>query len=267
MRLSEKITQENEVGYGVHMPHVYVGDPNIEFSESLIETLARNGGDIMEIGIPFSDPVADGATFQDVCERALANGTTPDDCFEVIKRFREKGLDNPVVLTTYYNIPFSMGLSTFTRKAKEAGVNGLIIPNMPVEEAEPILEATRKHEIDVVFQIAPTTTKERLKKITDMAEGFLYVINVEGVTGSRDGIQGSTVDLLKRARTQTDLPLLAGFGVSTGVDSRILTQAGANGVIAGSVYANMYTGNPGPWNSLESISKKVQEIKTGCKLP
>ncbi|MFC1802828.1 tryptophan synthase subunit alpha, partial [Thermoproteota archaeon] len=204
MRLDEKIRQVNDAGSGVHMPHVYIGDPNIEFSEALIETLAANGGDIVEVGIPFSDPVADGSTFQDVCKRALSNGTTPMNCLDLIKRFT-KTYENPVVLTTYYNIPFSMGIPEFICRAREAGVQGLIIPNMPVEEADQILDETRKNGVDVIFQVAPTTTEERLKKVTAVAEGFLYVINVEGVTGTMPTIQKGTVKLLERTRRHTDL--------------------------------------------------------------
>jgi len=263
MRLAEKIRQVRDAGLGVHMPHVYVGDPNIEFSEALIDTLTANGGDIVEIGIPFSDPVADGGTFQGVCERALANGTTPTDCLDLIRRFTRTH-DSPVILTTYYNIPFSMGIPEFTRRAREAGVQGLIIPNMPVEEADPILDETRKNGIDVIFQVAPTTTEERLKSITDVAEGFLYVINVEGVTGTRSTVHRGTVKLLERTRGYTDLPLLAGFGVSTGEHARTLTQAGADGVIAGSVYANIYRAEEDPWMTLSKVAEKVGEIKSGC---
>ena len=264
MRLDEKIRQVNDAGSGVHMPHVYLGDPNIEFSETLVDTLATNGGDIVEIGIPFSDPVADGGTFQGVCERALANGTTPADCLDLIKKFTRTH-DNPVVLTTYYNIPFSMGIPEFIRKAREAGVQGIIIPNMPVEEADQILGETRKNGIDVIFQVAPTTTEERLKKITDVAEGFLYVINVEGVTGTRFTVKRGILKLLERTRRHTDLPLLAGFGVSTGEHARILTQAGADGVIAGSVYANIYSTEENPWKTLPKVAEKVREIKSGCR--
>lgn len=262
MRLADRIRRMRDAGQGVHMPHVYVGDPSIEFSEALIDTLTANGGDIIEIGIPFSDPVADGGTFQGVCERALANGTTPTDCLDLISRFTRTH-DSPVILTTYYNIPFSMGIPEFTRRAREAGVQGLIIPNMPVEEAGPILDETRKNGIDVIFQVAPTTTEERLKGITDVAEGFLYVINVEGVTGTRSTVHRGTVKLLERTRAHTDLPLLAGFGVSTGEHARTLIQAGADGVIAGSVYANIYRAEENPWMTLPKIAEKVREIKSG----
>ena len=264
MKLIDEIKRVNDAGSGVHMPHIYVGDPSIEFTEAIIETFAINGGDIIEIGIPFSDPVADGATFQGVCERALSNGIKPNDCLNLIKRFKEKDYLNPVVLTTYYNIPFNMGIMEFARQAKEVGVQGVIIPDMPVEESTPILEATKKNGIDLIFQVAPTTTDDRLKLVANLSESFLYVINVEGVTGSRDIIHRSTVELLKRVREYSDLPLLAGFGVSNGEHARVLTEAGADGVVAGSVYTNLYMNSHDPMDALKSIAEKVKEIKSGC---
>jgi tryptophan synthase alpha chain len=267
MRLIEKIREVNLGGCGVHMPHVYVGDPCIEFSERMIEVMAENGGDILEIGIPFSDPVADGPTFQAVCQRALENGVTPSDCFDLVRRFRAKGYSNPVVLTTYYNIPYSMGLQFFVNQLSESGVDGLIIPNMPVEESDPIVKIARDYNIDVIFQIAPTTTDKRLEKIVEGAEGFLYIINIEGVTGARDSIQASTVKLIQRVRNYTDLPLLAGFGVSSGTHAEYLMKAGANGVIAGSVYADLYKNSSNLSNSLDEIALKLCEIKSSCVIP
>lgn len=266
MRLAEKIRQINRDGLGVHMPHVYVGDPCIGFTGKLLEVLAKNGGDIIEVGIPFSDPVADGPTFQSVCQRALDNGITPSNCLDLVKNFREKGYDNPVILTTYYNIPYNMGLQEFSRRASDAGVQGVIIPNMPVEEAESFIEAAREHGVDVIFQVAPTTTEERLKKVADVAAGFLYVINVQGVTGERDTIHQSTVNLIRRVKEHIDLPVLAGFGVSTARHARVLMEAGANGVIAGSVYANVYQSYSDPLDSIASIRDKVRDIKSGCIL-
>jgi len=266
MRLMDKIREENEKGYGVHMPHVYMGDPNIEFTEKIVKTMANNGGDILEVGIPFSDPVADGPTFQEVCQRALENGTTPHDCLDLIKRLRVKGFETPIVLTTYFNIPFNMGLKNFLKNISEAGVQGIIIPNLPLEEADLLLDATRNYEINVILQVAPTTTDARLKKIVDVATGFIYAINVEGVTGARNSIEKPTLDLIKRVKSFSDLPVLAGFGVSEARHAQILSKCGANGVIAGSVYANIYQKYSEPVNSLDSIAEKVKEIKSGCLL-
>ena len=144
MDLEEKFQELKRKREGAHMPHVYYGDPNEEFSLSLIETLAENGTDIIEFGIPFSDPTADGPTFQAVCERALENGVTPSKCIQGIGKLRESGIENPIVVTTYYNIPYVMGIGAFLNKIKEAGAQAIIVPNVPVEEADDLLAAGKK---------------------------------------------------------------------------------------------------------------------------
>ena len=227
-------------GEGVHMPHVYYGDPSPEFSLELLRALAGSGGDLLEIGIPFSDPVADGGTFQRVCWRALEGGVTPGLCVEGVRRLRGMGVANPIVLTTYYNIPYVFGLERFVEEVSGAGVQGLIVPDMPVEESSALIDEGSRRGLDVILQVAPTTSDERLRRIVEAASGFIYVINVEGVTGSRETLSESTLRLVKRVRRYTDLPVLAGFGVSTGEHARALMEAGADGVVAGSVYAEIY---------------------------
>ena len=214
MNLEEKFQELKSKREGAHMPHVYYGDPHEEFSLRLIETLVENGADIIEFGIPFSDPTADGPTFQAVCERALENGVTPTKCVQGIKKLRDRGVENPIVVTTYYNIPYVNGVGTFLDRIKDAGAQAIIVPNVPVEEADVLLAEGKKSGVRIIFQIAPTTTEERLKKIADIASGFLYVINVEGVTGVRESLADSTLKLVKRVRRHTDMPLLAGFGIS-----------------------------------------------------
>ncbi|MBT8171483.1 tryptophan synthase subunit alpha [Candidatus Bathyarchaeota archaeon] len=265
MKLENKFQELQSKKEGAHMPHVYFGDPNEAFSLDLLETLSKNGADILEFGIPFSDPTADGPTFQAVCERALVNGITPDRCIEGIKKIRERGIKNPIVVTTYYNIPYVMGIGKFLKKIKEVGAQAIIVPNVPIEEAEVLLVEGKKRGIHPIFQIAPTTTKERLKKITDIASGFLYVIGVEGVTGVRKNMGNSTIQLVKRAKKYTDIPLLAGFGISTRQQASAIVAAGADGVIAGSAYAKVYEKNlEKPENTLNNISNLIQQIKQGC---
>ena len=247
------------------MPHVYYGDPNQDFSNKLIETLAGNGADIIELGIPFSDPVADGATFQSACERSLENGTTPLDTLNAIKQLRKNGMKHPVVLTTYYNIPYVLGIENFLEQCRDGGVQGLIIPNLPIEESGEIIEEGKKHGIDVVLQVAPTTTDKRLKMIAEEARGFIYLINVEGVTGTRTKVSQKTINLIEKVRDYTDLPLLAGFGISEPEHAEAVVAAGADGAIAGSVYANIYEDQlENPVDSLPRIAQKVQELKQGC---
>ena len=229
MNLEDKFRELQTKGMGAHMPHVYYGDPHEEFSLQLLETLAENGADILEFGIPFSDPTADGPTFQAVCERALENGMTPGRCLEGIRKLRTKGIENPIVVTTYYNIPYIKGVGDFLKEIKEAGAQAIIVPNVPVEEADVLLTEGKKSGIHPIFQIAPTTTEERLKKITDAASGFLYIIGVEGVTGVRERIGDSTLKLVERVRRHTDMPLLAGFGISTRKQAAAVVSAGLMG--------------------------------------
>jgi tryptophan synthase alpha chain len=265
LKLEQKFQELKDKREGAHMPHVYYGDPHEEFSLRLLETLAENGADILEYGIPFSDPTADGPTFQAVCERALANGMTPSRCIEGMKKLRAKGIENPIVVTTYYNIPYVMGVGKFLNKIKDAGAQAIIVPNVPVEEADVLLTEGKKSGIHPIFQIAPTTTEDRLKKIADIASGFLYVIGVEGVTGVRESLGDSTLKLVQRVRRHTDMPLLAGFGISTQKQAANVVAAGADGAIAGSVYARVYEKSlKKPEETLPEIASLVAQIKQGC---
>ncbi|MBS7660002.1 tryptophan synthase subunit alpha, partial [Candidatus Bathyarchaeota archaeon] len=252
-------------GEGAHMAHVYYGDPCEDFSIKLIETLTKAGADIIEFGIPFSDPIADGATFQAACERALNAGVTPTKCLEGIKRLRSQGLEAPIILTTYFNIPFTMGLECFLDRAKNVGVQGVLIPDLPIEEAEPIMEMVKKRGLHLILQVAPTTSEERLKRILSQASGFIYLIGLEGVTGSRLRSQKATMRLIKKVKEETDTPIIVGFGISNGDHAESMVSAGADGVVVGSAYARIYAQNlEDPYRSLPEIAKLAQEIKLGC---
>ena len=265
MNLEDKFRELQKNQEGLHMSHVYYGDPKEEFSLKLLELLVQNGADILEFGIPFSDPTADGPTFQAVCERALKNGMTPNKCIEGIKKLRKRGIKNPIVVTTYYNIPYIVGVGNFLRKIKEAGAQAIIVPNVPIEEADLIFSEGKKSRIHPIFQIAPTTGEGRLKKITDIATGFLYIVGVEGVTGVRNNLANSTLNLIKRVRKHTDMPLLVGFGISTREQASTLVAAGADGVIVGSAYAKIYERDlEKPESMLSEIANLVVQIKQGC---
>ncbi len=266
MEIEEKFRQLKSRGEGAYMPHVYYGDPNEEFSIELIKTLVENGADMLEFGVPFSDPIADGPTFIAACERALRGGMTPTRCIEGVRKLRKAGVDVPIILTTYYNIPYVMGLEKFTKTVKEAGVQGLIIPDLPIEESDELLRFAEKSNIRVIFQVAPTTSDERLEKIVSAASGFLYVVNVEGVTGARESLLESTVNLLKKVRARTDVPLMAGFGISKGEHAAAMVSNGADGVITGSAVAKIYSKNlKSPEKTLQEIAKFAAEMKQACK--
>ena len=265
MDLEEMLLELRRRQEGAFMPHVYYGDPDASFSHRMIETLAESGADLIEFGIPFSDPTADGPTFQAACERALRNGTTPSSCIKGMRKLSKGSLDTPFIVTTYYNIPYVAGVDVFIREIKAAGAKGIIVPNLPFEEAGTLLEEGERQGVHVILQVAPTTTEERLRRITKMASGFIYVMNVEGVTGARDSLRDATLRLVGRVKRHTDVPILAGFGISRREQAEAVVSAGADGVIAGSVFAKIYEARlDDPTETLPEIADLVRELKLGC---
>jgi len=263
--LERKFKELKENGEGAQMTHVYYGDPSEEFSLRLIETLAQNGADIIELGIPFSDPIADGPVFQLACERALNAGITPIKCIEAIKRLRSAGLKTPIVVTTYFNIPYVMGFEKFLDMIKEAGAQGLLVPDLPAEEAKPYLKHTAKMGLHLILQATPTTSKERLKTIVEAATGFIYLVSLEGVTGSKLTNPNTTFKLIKEVKAQTRTPVMVGFGISKREQAETIITAGADGVVVGSAYAKIYTKSiQNPIITLPKIAQLSREIKAGC---
>lgn len=265
MRIEEKFQELEEKGEGAYMPHMYYGDPSEDFSIEQAKTLADNGADLLEFGIPFSDPTADGPTFQAACERALENGITPDECLSGIEKLRKEGIEIPIIVTAYYNTLYVRGVQQFLEDIEEAGAQGIIVPNLPVDEAGELLHAGEETDIDTIFLAAPTTTDERLEEIVDATSGFLYIVNVEGVTGARDTVKDSTLNLINRVREKTDIPLMAGFGISERKHADSVVLAGADGAITGSALGRIYEKNlEAPEETLPEISDFANEVKRGC---
>jgi len=261
----EKFSELRDRREGAHMAHVYYGDPCEEFSIKLIETLVENGADIIEFGIPFSDPIADGPIFQAACERALNAGITPEKCMEGIKKLRNNGVDAPIVVTTYFNIPYVMGFESFLDKIKDAGAQGVLIPDLPFEEAKPYIQLASKKGLHLILQVASTTSQRRLHEILRAASGLIYLISLEGVTGSRLKKMGTAFELIKIVKSRTSVPLMVGFGISRREHAEIMVAAGADGVVVGSAYAKVYVKEvDNPFKALPKIAELVREIKIGC---
>jgi tryptophan synthase alpha chain len=264
MDLSSILHHLRESGEGIHMPHVYYGDPHETFSHQLIHTLSSDA-DLLEFGIPFSDPTADGPTFQAACERALRAGMNPIKCIQGIRKLRNQGIAIPIIVTTYYNIPFVFGITSFIKTIHEAGAQAILVPNLPVEEARPLFDACRRYGIDVILQVTPATSQSRLQRIVEIARGFIYIINVEGVTGVRTRFHKSTFQLINTVRKYTEIPILAGFGISDPQHAEAMVAAGADGVIVGSAYAKIYERNlTHPATTLPRIRELSRQIKQGC---
>jgi len=258
MNLSKVFTDGNPI----YMAHVYYGDPNEKFSVELIKTLCNNGVDIIEFGIPFSDPVADGPIFQNACKRALEAGMTPKKAIEGIKKLRAIGIEKPIVVTSYYNVILHMGVIEFVKSISDAGANGLIIPNVPFEESDFLYATCEKYGINIIFLIAPTTQEERLKKILNRARGFVYIVAITGVTGVRDSIEDMTLNIVDKVRKYSNIPLLVGFGISKPEHVKAVVDAGANGFITGSAIGKIYEKYiRNPEDSLGEIKDFVRSLK------
>jgi tryptophan synthase alpha subunit len=194
---------------------ITAGFPTRDESSELVEALVEGGADLIEIGVPFSDPLADGRTIQHSDEVALAQGVTLGDCLELVKELRAKGATVPLILMGYYNPILAIGEEEFVRRAAEAGLDGVIVVDLPAEESERFRGLCRGAGLDLIFLVAPTTTDERLARIGALASGFIYCVSVAGTTGFREDLAPGLADFIARVRRHTDLPLAIGFGIST----------------------------------------------------
>lgn len=195
-------------------PFVTVGFPDVEATLEMVPALEQAGAAVIELGIPFSDPLAEGPTIQKSSFHALEQGVTLADCLEVAAELRRRGVRIPLVLMGYYNPFLAFGLEAVAAEAKKSGVDGFIIPDLPVDEIGPMLEACQRHEIALIPLLAPTSTDERIKEACASARGFIYCVGLLGVTGARAEPSPEAVTLVERVRKNTSLPLAVGFGIS-----------------------------------------------------
>lgn len=210
------------------------GDPDREKSFGVAKAMADAGVDLLEIAVPYSDPVADGPVIERAHIRALRAGTTPDDVFALVRRVRGYAPLLPLVLFTYYNIVYRRGVDRFFAEAAAAGADGVLVVDLPAEESDEVAPVALRHGIDRIVLIAPTTSPERQQAILRGASGFVYLISLEGVTGERDRLPSNLAGLVGAVREKTTLPLAVGFGVSRPEHVAAVATAGANGVIVGS---------------------------------
>lgn len=217
----------------VLIPYLVAGDPDQETTVTLMHGLVDKGADIVELGIPFSDPSADGPTIQLGAERALRQGTDLEAVFSIVRSFREQDADTPVVLMGYLNPLEIMGYETFVRKAVEAGVDGVLIVDMPVLEADEFLPLATRYGLDVVFLVSPTTAEHRLASICDNSSGYIYYVSLKGVTGAAITDANVIAERIRGLRSYTELPIVVGFGIKD-ADSARSMAAISDGVIVGS---------------------------------
>ena len=249
-------------GKGALIGYVTGGDPDPQLTPRIAEALVKGGVDILELGVPFSDPIADGPAIQAASIRALNAGTTPRMVLEMAREIKKKQ-SVPIVILTYFNPVFRMGVANFFRLARTCMVDGVVVPDLPVEEASDYKKTAKAYGVDTIFLAAPSTSNERLDKIVACTSGFLYVVSHFGVTGERKQVEKSTIHLVKRVSRQGKgrVPIAVGFGVSKPEHVRTLINAGADGVIVGSAFVNIIQQNK------DDTEKMLDELReAACML-
>jgi tryptophan synthase alpha chain len=231
-RIREKFRELKGSGRGGFIPFITAGDPDLETTERLLIELANSGADIIELGIPFSDPVADGEVIQRASERALRNGVTVHDALACASNVRQH-IDLPLVLFSYFNPLLQFGPEAFASAAREAGIDAVLVTDLIPEEAESWTQNLLQHGLDPIFLVAPTTSDKRLEQIARQAHGFIYAISRAGVTGERDEMTRDAEALVKRVRSVSDLPVAVGFGISSREQVRAVWSF-ADGAVVGS---------------------------------
>ena len=225
-----RLRKKNEPALIVYL---MTGDPELAITKSLVLELERAGCDIVELGVPFSDPLADGPTIQKAAIRSLKNQTSISDVFDLVSDVR-KTSRIPLIIMTYYNLIFRYGEERFVSDAVSAGLDGIILPDLPPEEARTLIRLSKKAGLDMIFLLAPTSTDERIRLVCKLSQGFIYYVSLTGVTGSRLGTQNSIKDSLNKIKAITNRPVAVGFGISTPAQAAQIASWGADGVIVGS---------------------------------
>jgi tryptophan synthase alpha chain len=217
------------------IPFITAGDPDLETTAKALRVLDRSGADMIELGVPYSDPLADGPVIQAAATRALQKGTRLDDVLEMVAAVAPD-LRSPIILFTYYNPILYRGVEPFLQQLSKAGVSGLVVPDLPLEEAEVLLNSAQELGIEVVLLVAPTSSAERIEAIAKKSQGFIYLVSVTGVTGMRSQIESRVQDILERMRQITDKPIGVGFGISQPEQAHQVKQWGADAAIVGSAF-------------------------------
>ena len=247
------------------VPYLAVGDPDAAASAAYVEALVEGGADLVELGLPFSEPIAEGPTIQAAVARSLAGGMTPPRFFEVVEGL---DVDVPLVCMTYYNLVYRFGNEPgprpFVERAAEVGLDGFVVPDLPAEEAGPLREACDDLDRDLVFIVAPTTRDDRLERIRRLASGYVYVQARLGVTGARRDLSDRTAESLARV-ADWPLPKAVGFGISTGEQARAVVAAGADGVIVGSALVDVVAEGHEAGESTATVADRLAERARALK--
>lgn len=248
-------------GEKLFLPYVTLGDPDIPTCMRIIEKLREAGANGIEIGIPFSDPLADGPTIQKAVKRALDNGVSLKDGFRVVRELKKRDINIPILFMSYYNPILAFGLDKFLKEAHKFGLDGLIVPDLPPEEARPLIKATRDVGLALVFFISPTTPLQRIRRINRASTGFVYYVSLTGVTGARERLPSDLERNLKIVRREIDKPLLVGFGISKPSQVKSIIKY-TDGIIIGSAIVEIIERNlKNEGKLLKQVYKFAKAIK------
>lgn len=267
-RIASKFNELKSKNQKALICYVVAGYPDIIISERIITSLINGGADIIEIGIPFSDPIADGSTIQDAIQNSLIAGTTPDMCLELASRVRKTFPNIPLIIMTYSNILYRKGYIQFAKKAKESGIDGFIIPDIPIEESKEYLNTMQNIGMSTIFLVSPNTSEKRLKMISRICTGFLYAISVYGTTGERQSFDEYTIESIKRIKKMTaydELPLAVGFGISNPQHVKDMINAGADAVIIGSAIIKKIKELENKESLFTTLNRFISELKNSCR--
>ena len=246
------------------IPYVTAGDPDLEMTKRLVREMVRRGGDIIEIGVPFSDPLADGPIIQRASQRALQGGTTLRKILQTVSELRHD-VDVPLVLMTYYNPVLHYGEEAFVADALDAGVDGIIVPDLPPEEGQSLMELTTDTPLEMIFLAAPTSTSARLALISGASRGFIYYVSRLGTTGVRDQLADDLRIMLEKVRASTSKPIAVGVGVSTPDHVRLVAEL-ADGVVVGSAILKLIEDLEDRVDRLEHVGDFVAALKAATRV-
>ncbi len=259
-RIGRRLAELSARGQRALVPYFCVGDPDLETSRRAILAAAEAGADVIEIGVPFSDPIADGPVIQAASQRALASGSSLPRVLEMVADLREH-TDVPMMLFGYYNPFFRYGEERLARDAKAAGIDGILITDLPPEEATGMVAACRAHDVDRIFLLAPTSTPERIDAVADVASGFVYFVSVTGVTGARTSAPQGIDRLVGEVRRRTGLPVGVGFGISSADQAEAVGRYAELVVVGSALVRAMH--DAGPADAPRVAAELVRELRTG----
>lgn len=245
------------------IPFITAGDPSLELTAAALRQLDQNGADLIELGVPYSDPLADGPVIQAAATRALTHGTKLNDVLKLVQQVSPE-LTAPIILFTYYNPILNRGIPSFLEALANAGVKGLVVPDLPLEESSELATAAAQRGIDLILLIAPTSSDERIAAIANQSQGFIYLVSVTGVTGIRQEVQTRVGSLLQQIRQTTDKPIGVGFGISSPEQAQQVKAWGADAVIVGSAFVKRLA-DPSETGGVPALAQFCRHLRDALK--